>query len=83
MVAVFKREFKSYFANPLGFIIIAVFTLFSGMAFGMIFGSGSPAVQGVVNFMATVVIFATPFITMRLIVRTADKRLTRCCSRLP
>jgi len=72
MVAVFKREFKSYFANPLGFIIIAVFTLFSGMAFGMIFGSGSPAVQGVVHFMATVVIFATPFITMRLI--SEDRR---------
>lgn len=72
MTAVFKREFKSYFANPLGFIIIAVFTLFSGMAFGMIFGAGSPAVQGVVNFMSTIVIFATPFITMRLI--SEDRR---------
>lgn len=72
MVAIFKREFKSYFRGPLGFIIIAVFTLFSGMAFGMIFGSGSPAVQGVVNFMCTVVVFATPFITMRLI--SEDRR---------
>lgn len=72
MIAVFKREFRSYFANPLGFIIIAVFTLFSGMAFSMIFGSGSPAVQGVISFMSTVVIFATPFITMRLI--SEDRR---------
>ncbi len=72
MTAIFKREFKSYFTNPLGFIIIAVFTLFSGMAFTMIFGSGSPAVHGVVNFMSTVVIFATPFITMRLI--SEDRR---------
>ncbi len=72
MLAVFKREFKSYFSSPLGFIIIAVFTLFSGMAFSMIFSSGSPAVEGVVNFMSTVVIFATPFITMRLI--SEDRR---------
>ncbi len=72
MLAVFKREFKSYFMGPLGFIIIAVFTLFSGMAFSMIFSSGSPAVEGVVNFMSTVVIFATPFITMRLI--SEDRR---------
>ncbi len=72
MTAVFKREFKSYFTNPLGFIIIAVFTFLSGMPFGMIFGSGSPAVHGVVNFMSTVVIFATPFITMRLI--SEDRR---------
>ena len=72
MLAVFKRELKSYFMSPLGFIIIAVFTLFSGMAFSMIFSSGSPAVEGVVNFMSTVVIFATPFITMRLI--SEDRR---------
>lgn len=72
MVAVFKREFKSYFTNPLGFIIIAVFTLFSGMAYSMVFAAGSPDVQGVVNFMSTVVIFATPFISMRLI--SEDRR---------
>lgn len=72
MLAIFKREFKSYFSSPLGYIIIAVFTLFSGMAFSMIFSAGSPAVEGVVNFMSTVVIFATPFITMRLI--SEDRR---------
>ena len=73
MVAVFKREFKSYFTNPLGFIIIAVFTACSGVAYYMVFRAGSPDVQGVINFVAsTVTLLATPFISMRLI--SEDRR---------
>lgn len=72
MKAVFKREFKSYFTNPLGYIILAAFTLFAGMAYSKVFASGSPDVRGVVNFMSTIVIFATPFISMRLL--SEDRR---------
>lgn len=72
MLAVFKREFKSYFATPLGFIIIAVFTFFSGMFFSVIFASGSPTVEMVIYVLSTVALFAVPFITMRLI--SEDRR---------
>ena len=30
MIAIFKREFKSYFTNPLGFVILAIFYFFLG-----------------------------------------------------
>ena len=72
MSAVFKREFKSYFATPLGFIIIAVFTFFSGMFFSVIYSSGAPNVEMVISTLSTVALFAVPFITMRLI--SEDRR---------
>ena len=66
MLAIFKREFKSYFTTPVGFVIVAAFTLFSAMFFSIIYASGAPEVESVISAMATVAIFATPFITMRL-----------------
>ena len=66
MTAIFKREFKSYFTTPVGFVIVAAFTLFSAMFFSIIYASGAPEVESVLSAMATVAIFATPFITMRL-----------------
>ncbi len=72
MSAIFKREFKSYFSTPIGFVIVAAFVLFSGWFFSVIYASGSPNVEAVISTMSTVVIFATPFITMRLI--SEDRR---------
>ena len=72
MSAIFKREFKSYFSTPIGFVIVAAFVLFSGMFFSVIYASGSPNIEAVVSTLSTVVIFATPFITMRLI--SEDRR---------
>ena len=40
MRAVFKREFKSYFTNPLGFVILAVFYFFLGLAFKDYYSNG-------------------------------------------
>ncbi len=72
MSAIFKREFKSYFSTPIGFVIVAAFVLFSGMFFSVIYASGSPNIEAVISTLSTVVIFATPFITMRLI--SEDRR---------
>lgn len=66
MKAVFKREFKSYFNTPIGFVILAVFAIFEGMFFSSVYNQGSPNVHGIIGAMSTVAIFATPFITMRL-----------------
>ena len=66
MSAILKREFKSYFTTPIGFVIVAAFTLFSAMFFSVIYASGTPEVEAVISAMSTVAIFATPFITMRL-----------------
>lgn len=72
MVAVLKRELKSYFNNPIGYIILAVFTFFSGMFFTVLYKNGAPNVENVISVMSTIAIFATPFITMRLL--SEDRR---------
>ena len=66
MLAIFKREFKSYFTTPIGFVILAVFTFFEGLFFSAIYNQGAPEVQSIIGAMSTIAIFATPFMTMRL-----------------
>lgn len=72
MAAVFKRELKSYFTTPVGFIILAAFYFFLGLYFEMIYSYGSPDVPYVINVMYSIAIFATPIITMRLL--SEDRR---------
>ena len=76
MLAVFKREFKSYFANPLGFIILAVIFFFLGLGFYQIFSAGAPYTEYVVLFPAQIglLYFVIPVITMRLF---SDERRTK------
>ncbi|MBR2489300.1 MAG: ABC transporter permease [Clostridia bacterium] len=72
MTAIFKREFKSYFSTPIGFIVIAAFYFFLGLFFSITFGYGSPYLEQVVMAMSTIVVFAMPILTMRLM--SEDKR---------
>ena len=72
MSAIFKREFKSYFATPIGYIILAAFYFFLGLYFTIIYAYGSPDVPSVINSMSSIVVFATPIITMRLM--SEDRR---------
>ncbi len=67
MSAIFKREFKSYFTSPLGYIFLTVFFFFEGMFFSTIFGAGSPDISYVIVAMSTVIVFVTPVLTMRLL----------------
>ncbi len=72
MLAIFKREFRSYFSTPIGFIVLAAFYFFLGLYFSMIYSYGSPDVSMVIMTMSTVVIFVMPVITMRLM--SEDRR---------
>ena len=72
MTAIFKREFKSYFANPLGYIFLAAFYFFLGMFFYMIFSYGSPDISAVIMGMSSIVVFSLPVLTMRLM--SEDRR---------
>lgn len=67
MSAIFKREFKSFFITPLGYVVIAIMMLFHSLAFtsmysygltdiGYVFGSGF-------SFVAIYVLI--PILTMR------------------
>lgn len=72
MVAVLKRELKSYFNNPIGYIILAFFTFFASIAFSKLYFAGVPSIESVISETVSAAIFATPFITMRLL--SEDRR---------
>lgn len=74
MLAVFKREFKSYFTNPLGFIILAVFYFLLGYLFTNYYSQGAPYVEYVVLGIARILLIVIPAITMRLF---SDERRTK------
>ena len=74
MLAVFKREFKSYFTNPLGFIILAVIYFFLGYLFSNYYSAGAPYVEYIVLNIAQILLFVVPVITMRLF---SDERRTK------
>ncbi len=73
MSAVFKREFKAYFQTPVGFIFLAAFYFFLGFYFTIIYSAGSPDVTTVLVAMSTIIVFAVPLLTMRLM--SEDRRL--------
>ena len=66
MLAVFKREFKACFTNPLGFVILAVFYFFTGFMFSNYYSAGLPYVEYSIIGIAQILLFITPVITMRL-----------------
>lgn len=74
MLAVFKREFKSYFTNPLGFVILAIFYFLLGYLFSGYYSMGAPYVEYVVLGIAQILLIVVPAITMRLF---SDERRTK------
>lgn len=66
MLAVFKREFKSYFTTPIGYIVLAAFFFFLGWMFYMAYASSVAAVEDCIVFTSTVAVFILPVLTMRL-----------------
>ena len=74
MIAIFKREFKSYFTTPIGYIVLTIFFFFLGLNFTECYEIGVPDVTSVMfgSVMLIVVIIALPILTMRLM--SDDKR---------
>lgn len=72
MIAIFKREFKSYFSTPIGYIVLAAFYFFLGLYFMMMYSAGSPQTEAIISEMLTVTIFIMPILTMRLM--SEDRR---------
>ena len=73
MTAIFKREFKAFFATPVGYIVLAAFYFFSGYYFTILYTMGSPEVKDVIMTLSTVIVFVTPLLTMRLM--SDDRRM--------
>lgn len=73
MLAIFKKEFKTYFSSPIGYIFIAVLFFFGGQSFAMVVQSSSTYLPYVFNSIFSVVTFLIPILTMRLM--SEDKKL--------
>lgn len=72
LLALIKKDLKGYFASPLGFIVIALFLFITGFAFTANLTQVSPqhlpeaSLRGMLYFMAVILLFVSPFLTMRV-----------------
>ncbi len=67
MGAIFKREFKAFFVNPIGYVVLAVLICVSGYffyAYNLL--GGMADLTPVYGGLFTVTLLAAPFLTMRL-----------------
>ncbi|MDR2553082.1 MAG: ABC transporter permease subunit [Treponema sp.] len=68
MIPVFKREFRSYFCTPLGYVFLAAYYLFTGFFFFNynLYGNSSD-LRSLFAVLFTVNLFLIPILTMRLL----------------
>ena len=72
MLAIFKREFLSYFRSPVGYVAIALFSFLSGFIFYSQFASGSVNIATEVISLRSFFVIIVPIITMGLL--SEDKK---------
>jgi len=67
VAALTKRELVAYFLSPMAYIILTVFILLSGYIFFEILSMSQRAdMTGIISFMAWLLLFVSPMLTMRL-----------------
>ena len=67
MIAIFKREFLSYFRNTVGYIAIALFSFLSGYIFINNFASGAVNISLEIASLRSFFVVIVPIITMGLL----------------
>ncbi len=66
MIAVFQREFKSYFSNMIGYVVVAALTFFLGYAYcAYNVGAGYPYFGISLSAMVVYLLILTPLLTMK------------------
>ena len=74
MFAILKKEFKTYFVTPVGYIFITIFLLMLGYTFyAYTFLNGSTKLEYVIYDSSVILTFLTPILTMRMF---AEERKT-------
>lgn len=75
MIAVFNKEFRSYFTSATGYIFMAVFLLISGIFFALVnLLPASTYFNGVLANMVFVFLLLVPIITMRLLAEETHQK---------
>ena len=84
MLAIFKREFRSYFTSMTGYVIIAIMLLFSGV-FSMILNliGQYASYEYVLSNQSIVLIVAIPVLTMRSIAEDRKSKTDMLLYSLP
>ena len=72
MYAIFKRELKSYFSSPIGYVFLAVIYFFGGYYFSIVLQNQSTRIGYVFSAMFSIIMIMIPLITMRLL--SEDKK---------
>ena len=68
MWAIIKKEFKSYFFSPVGYVFIGLFLImFSIFFYSDVFKSQRTNFEYIFNSGATILTFITPILTMRIL----------------
>jgi ABC-2 type transport system permease protein len=75
MLAVFKRELRSYFNTPIGYIFMAAFLFFGGLFFALInlFGK-NPDFSATLGNITFIFLLTVPILTMRLLSEERNKK---------
>ena len=73
MTAIFKREFRSYFTSPIGYVFTAIILFFEGMFFSVLYSGGGTDISLVLGILPTVMAFIIPVLTMRML--SEDRKL--------
>ena len=66
MSAIFKREMRSYFTSPIGYIVVILYTLLYGFFFTRLYQNGMPDMSILFGYSFTLTLFLMPVLTMRL-----------------
>lgn len=73
MLAIFKREFFSYFRSPVGYVAIALFSFLSGFLFINQFGAGGVNISSEIISLRSFFVIIIPIITMGLFAEDKKK----------
>lgn len=67
MLAIFKKDIRSYFITPIGYVFLAIFYAIAGYYFfGYQLYAGSTDFSNLFSTLFTLVIFITPILTMKM-----------------
>ena len=84
MGAIFRREVRSYFTSPIGYIFLAAFYAYSGIMFANYsLESGYTRLDSVFSALLIIIIVLIPVLTMRTISEEKRTKTDQCLLTAP